>query len=391
MVNKLVTSYIQGGKTMINVMQPSLGQEELDAVKAVFDSNWIGKGKLVSDFENLYATHLGSTPDHVLSTNCCSEGLFSSMHLLGINPGDEVIVPTISFVGAGNAVCANGSKLVLCDVNSRTLNASAEDIERVITPKTKAILLLHFGGIPCDMDSIMALAKAYNLKVIEDCAAGVCSKYKGHALGTDGDMAMWSFDAMKILVCGDGAILYFKDPALREKADKWLYFGLEAKSGYENSVAQKWWEFDISAFGHRAIMNNITAAIAIEQFKKLPLFMEKREHIHNTYNQELKDLGWLDLPQPLEMGSCSSFYFYHIQLKNGLRDELARYLRENGIYTTYRYFPLHRVPYYGIQEDFPNANYAVDNTLCLPIHQSLSSNEVQMIVEKIKEFGNKYC
>lgn len=376
---------------MINVMQPSLGQEELDAVKKVFESNWIGKGKLVSDFEAMYAEHLGTTPDRVLSTNCCTEGLFSSMYLMGIRPGDEVIVPTISFVGAGNAVCARGAKLVLCDVDPRTLNVRAEDIEKVITSKSKAILLLHFGGIPCDMDSIMALAKTYNLKVIEDCAAGVCSRYKGHALGVDGDMAMWSFDAMKILVCGDGAMLHFRDPEIRERADKWLYFGLEAKSGYENSIAQKWWEFDISSFGHRAIMNNVTAAIAIEQLKKLPIFMKKREEVHTAYNEGLKDLSWLDLPLALEDGNSSSFYFYHIQIKNGKRDDLARYLREQDIYTTYRYYPLHRVRHYDIQGSFAGADYATDNTLCLPIHQSLTVDEVQMIIDRIKDFGKKYC
>lgn len=376
---------------MINVMQPSLGQEELDAIKKVFNSNWIGKGKLVSDFEKMYAEHLGTTPNHVLSTNCCSEGLFSSMHLLDIRPGDEVIVPTVSFVGAANAVLVNGSKMVLCDVDPRTLNARAEDIEKVITPKTKAILLLHFGGIPCDMDSIMALAEEHHLKVIEDCAAGVCSTYKGKALGTHGDMAMWSFDAMKILVCGDGAILYFKTPELREKADKWLYFGLEAKSGYENSVAQKWWEFDVSSYGHRAIMNNVTAAMAIEQFKKLPMFMTKRAAVHRAYNEGLKNLGWIDLPLPMAEGCTSSYYFYHIQIKNGKRDQLAHYLRDRGIYTTYRYFPLHRVPHYGINGSFPGADYAADNTLCLPIHQALSQEEVQMIIDTIKEFGNKYC
>lgn len=155
-------------------------------------------------------------------------------------------------------------RMVLCDVDPRTLNARAEDIEKCITSKTKAILLLHFGGIACGMDEIMALADAHNLKVIEDCAAGVCSSYKGKALGTFGDIGMWSFDAMKILVCGDGAALHFRDPELRERAEKWLYFGLEAKSGYENSVAQKWWEFDISSFGHRAIMNDVTAAMALE-------------------------------------------------------------------------------------------------------------------------------
>lgn len=376
---------------MINVMQPSLGQEELDRLKKVFESNWIGKGPLVKEFERAYAEHLGSSADRVLSTNCCSEGLFSSMYICDIMPGDEVIVPTVSFVGAGNAVCANGSKLVLCDVDPRTLNARAEDIEKVITPKTKAILLLHYGGIPCDMDAIMPLAEHYGLKVIEDCAAGVCSSYKGRALGTFGDMGMWSFDAMKILVCGDGAILHFNTPELREKADKWLYFGLQAKSGYENSVAQKWWEFDISCYGHRAIMNDVTAAIALEQLKKLPMFMEKRSAVHNAYNDNLADLGWMDLPLPLPEGSVSSYYFYHIQVKNGKRDELARFLREAGIYTTYRYFPLHRVPHYGLDGSFPGADYAADNSLCLPIHQSLSESDVQLIIDKVREFGEKYC
>lgn len=376
---------------MINVFQPTLGQEELERINEVFKSNWIGKGKLVAEFEETFAKHIGSDSNKTLTTNCCSEGLFSSMHLCDIKPGDEVILPTISFVGAGNAVCANGSKMVLCDVDKRSLNARATDIEKVITKKTKAILLLHYGGIPCEMDEIMSLAEAYNLKVIEDCAAGVCSTYKGQALGTFGDIGMWSFDAMKILVCGDGAALHFKTPELREKAEKWLYFGLETKSGYENSVAQKWWEFDISSFGHRAIMNDVTAAMALEQYKKLPIYMEKRAVVHNFYNEALKDLNWLDLPLPIPEDWTTSYYFYHVQVKNGKRDQLAKYLRENDIYTTYRYYPLHRVGGYKAKGTFPNADYAADNTLCLPIHQSLTQHDLEYIVEKIRAFGKEHC
>ncbi len=377
---------------MINVMQPTLGREELDALEKTFASNWIGKGPRVAEFEEKYAEGLKTTREHVLSTNCCSEGLFSSMYLFGIKPGDEVILPTISFVGAGNAVCAAGAKMVLCDVDPRTLNARAEDIEKVITPKTKAILLLHYGGIPCEMDEIMALAEKHHLTVIEDCAAGICSSYHGRPLGTFGDMAMWSFDAMKILVCGDGAMLHFKDPEMKKKAEKYLYFGLTAKSGYENSVADKWWEFDVSCFGHRAIMNDVTATMALEQYKKLPVYMEKRAHVHAYYDEHLRDLPWIDLPLPIPAENTTSYYFYHIQITNGLRDQLAKYLRERGIYTTYRYFPLHRVPGYGVTEgSFPNADYAADHTLCLPLHQSLTDEELALIVDTIHEFGAKFC
>lgn len=376
---------------MINVYQPTLGSEELEAIKEVFKSNWLGKGKKVADFEEQYAKHIGSSKDLVISTNCCSEGLFSSMHLLDIQPGDEVIVPTISFIGAGNAVCAHGAKMVLCDVDPHTLNARAEDIKKVITPKTKALLLLHYGGIPCEMDEIIDLCKEYNIKLIEDAAAGVCSTYKGKAIGTFGDMGMWSFDAMKILVCGDGAMLHFNSPVLRKKADRWLYFGLETKSGYENSVAQKWWEFDISSFGHRAIMNDITASMALEQLKKLPAYMDKRAKVHKFYNDNLKQFSWISLPPELPDYVSTSYYFYHVQIKNGLRDKFAKYLRENGVYTTYRYYPLHRVPGYGVTGEFPNADYAADNTLNLPIHQSISDQDLNHILKVVKEFDKEFC
>lgn len=372
---------------MINVYQPSLGKEELDKIAEVFKSNWLGKGDLVREFEEQFAEHAEVDKKHFLSTNCCTEGLFSSMHLLDIKPEDEVVVPTISFVGAANAVCANGSKLVLCDVDKRSLNARAEDIEKVITSRTKAILLLHYGGIPCEMDDIMALAEEKGIKVIEDCAAGVCSRYKGKALGTIGDMGMWSFDAMKILVCGDGAMLYFKDLEIRKKAEKWLYFGLETKSGYENSVAQKWWEFDISSFGHRAIMNDVSAAMALEQLKKLPVFMKKRRKVHEFYERELAQYEWIVRPLPIPDDWETSYYFYHIQITNGKRDEFAAYLRQNGIYTTYRYYPIHRVAGYGVTGCFPNADYATDNTLCLPIHQSITNEDLDYIACKIKDFS----
>ncbi|MDR2773028.1 MAG: DegT/DnrJ/EryC1/StrS family aminotransferase [Elusimicrobiota bacterium] len=376
---------------MINVFQPQLGAEEVEAVKKVFASNWIGKGKLCTQFEESFADYIKASKANVRSTNCCSEGLFSSMKLFDIKPEDEVIMPTISFVGAANAVCANGSKLVLCDVDRRTLNARAEDIAAKITHKTKAIMIIHYGGVPAEMDEIIDLAKQHNLYLFEDSACSVSSVYKGKACGAMGDMGMWSFDAMKILVCGDGAMLYFKSPEFAKKAEKLMYFGLESKSGFSNSVDAKWWEYDLSCFGHRAIINDVTAAIALEQLKKLPAFIAKRKEIHDKYTQELKNAAWLDLPIDIPSYAQSSYYFYHIQLKNGNRDELAKFLRDNDIYTTFRYYPLHWVKYYGVNDVLENAEYAANNTLCIPIHQSLSDNDIDLVVSKIKEFGlNKH-
>jgi len=386
-------------KNMINVFQPSLGEEEAEAVKEVMLSNWLGKGKKVQQFEEAFVKHLTLdgkadnaaeiTVNNFLTTHCCSEGLFSSMKILDLKDGDEVITPTIGFVGVANAICANGCKMVLCDVDKRTLNVTVENLEKKLTSKTKAIFPLHFGGIPSDMDAIMTFAKDNGLYVIEDSACSVASTYKNKACGTMGDVATWSFDAMKILVCGDGGGLYVKDPERAAWAEKHLYFGLESKSGYSNSVDKKWWEYDVSQFGHRSIMNDITASMAIVQLEKLPKFIARRKEIFELYNELLDDVEWLDRPEDVPDGCTSSYYFYHIQLKNGRRDDLAAFLRKNDIYTTFRYYPLHWVKYYGCEESLPGAEYAALHTLCLPIHQSLSNAEVEYVVSKIKEFGNK--
>ena len=371
---------------MINIYQPSLGKEELKAIEKVFESNWLGKGNLTAEFEEKFGEYRGVDGSHMLSTNCCSEGLFSSMKIFGIGEGDEVILPTCSFVGAANAIKAAGAEIVFCDVDRRTMNVTATDIEPKITERTKAILLVHFAGIPCEMDEIMDLAKKNNIVVIEDAACGVASKYRGQALGTIGDMGMWSFDAMKILVCADGGMVYLKDQAKREWASKYMYFGLESQSGYSNSVDKKWWEFEVSQFGHRAVMNDVTAAMALEQLKKVPAFVERRHQIADMYDEGLSGLDWLERPLPLKDYMEGSYYMYHIQLKGDDRDELAKYLRENDIYTTFRYYPLHWVKAYESGESFPDAEWAANHTLCLPIHQSLSDDEVMYTIAKIKEY-----
>lgn len=138
-------------------------------------------------------------------------------------------------------------------------------------------------------------------------------------------------------------------------------------------------------------MNDVTAAMALEQLKKLPMYMEKRKHVSDFYYENLKQFSWLELPPVLPDYVETSYYFYHVQITNGKRDQFAKFLRENGVYTTYRYYPLHRVPGYGVTGEFPNADYAADHTLNLPIHQSISDQDLEYILEKVKEFDEKYC
>lgn len=374
---------------MINVFQPSLGVEELEAIKRVFNSNWIGKGKVTDNFEFAFANHLQVDKKFIRSLNCCSEGIFQSMTLLKIGPGDEVILPSISFVAAANAIASVGAKPVFCDVDIRTLNPSAEFIEEKITARTKAVIILHYGGVSCEMDDICELLNSRGIRLIEDSACSVSSSYKGRACGTFGDIGIWSFDAMKILVTGDGSIIYCNTAEMAQRAEELLYLGLLAKSGLSSGVDTKWWEFDISCFGRRAIMNDIASAIGVEQLKKLPGFIDSRKDIHEYYDRALTQLHWLRLPPKIPSYSRSSYYFYWIQMQPDLRDRLARYLREKKIYTTFRYYPLHWVKFYGVETKLPNAEDAAQSTLCIPIHQSLSRNDLDYIVGCIHDFSKE--
>lgn len=374
---------------MINVFQPSMKAEELEAVKKVFESNWIGKGKITKQFESDFANYLEVNKDHLRSASCCTECLFQSMALLGIKKGDEVILPSISFVGVANAVASAGAKVVFCDVDKRTLNTSAEFIEEKITTKTKAVIILHFGGVPCEMDKICELVKHRGIYLIEDSACSVASRYKGQSCGTFGDIGSWSFDAMKVLVTGDGGMIYCKDTEIAQRAEELLYLGLLIKSGISSEVDSKWWEFEISCYGRRAIMNDIASAIGIEQLKKLNSFVTRRKEIYEYYNHALSGIEWLQLHPELPTHIESTFYFYWIQTQPEVRDRLAVYLRENGIYTTFRYYPLHWVKYYGKMVSLPNSEEAARTTLCIPIHQALSNQDLDRIVNFIYSFGQK--
>lgn len=375
---------------MINIFQPCLGEEELGALREVFASNWIGKGEHVLRFEREFAASLQVDAAHFTTTTSCTEAIFLAADLFNFSRGDEVIVPAVSFIAVGNAIVARGATMVLCDVDPRSLNATPELIAEKITPRTRAVFLNHYGGIACDMEPIMALCGERGILVIEDAACAPRSFYRGRAVGTIGDMGMWSFDAMKIVCTGDGGMIYLRDPERLVDAKEQLYMGLPNRltSGIDSSAggASSWWQFEINRPGRRAIMNNIAGAIGVAQMKKLPGFLDRRRHIHEHYERELGGLGWLTLPPAIPADCVSSYYFFWVQLAR--RDELALALKSKGVYSTFRYWPLHRIGYFGLgAERLPNADITSERTLNLPIHQSLTDEEVSLIVESVRDFG----
>lgn len=356
---------------MIGVFEPSLSWQEEKAAGLVMASNWIGKGPKVTEFEQAWAAHIGVSPEQVVSISSCTEGLFQAIELLGIGPGDEVIIPSIHFIGAANAVIARGAKPVFCDVDSGTLNADNARIYQVITPKTRAIILNHYGGVTSISGQFPLPAF---VRTIEDCACHPLRKPKG-------DFAIWSFDAMKIMSTGDGGMVYCRDPGMAKRLRKNTYLGMDETSGLSSNKS-RWWEFGVTGPGRRAIMNDITAAIGLEQLKKLPAFIARRKEIWAMYNERLAGLDWLTLPPEVPDYVQSSYYFYWVQLER--RDELAAYLKERQVYTTFRYYPLHRV--FKTGQSLPGADRAADTTLLLPIHQGLRNDEVEYICDTVTKF-----
>ena len=379
---------------MIQIYSNSLGKEELKAVEDVFNSKWLGKGPKTEEFIEEFAKKLiienyqsvafvNAHPKDLLTVSSCTEGIFQLMDLLDIKEGDEVILPSISFVGVANAIISKGAKAIFCDVDKYTLNPTAKHIEEKINTNTKAVIVLHYAGVPCDIENIAYLCKEKSITLIEDNANSPFSFSGGKSTGTFGDFGVWSFDAMKILVTGDGGMIYCKNKDHAKLLRKQSYLGLESSSGLSNSIDKKWWEFEVSSAGRRSITNDIQAAIGIEQLKKVNNFINRRKEIHKKYVESLKDLDWIKLPDVPKYAN-SSYYMFHVQVKG--RDKFAKYLRKKEIYTTFRYYPLHWVDFYEYKDKLPNTEYAANHTLCLPLHQNLTNKEVHYIIDTIKKW-----
>lgn len=371
---------------MINVFQPSLGEDELAAVSEVFASNWLGHGPRTSAFEAQFAEHIGAAgAENLVFINSCTAGLFLAAELLDLGPGDEVVMPSVSFVAAANAVAATGARPVFCDVDPRGLNPDAEHIAAAMTPRTKAVMVLHYGGHPGDIARIAELCTERGVTLIEDAACAVASTADGTACGVFGDIAVWSFDAMKVLVTGDGGMLYVRDPELARRARVLAYHGLERSSGFSSArVSSRWWELDVRDFGRRVIGNDLTAAIGTVQLGKLPENIARRRAVTETYDKLLAETEGVRLPPALPAGHTSSYYFYWVQLDPAVRDKVAAALLAQDIYTTFRYPPLHKVPVYEAGElDLPGTEEAAETTLLLPLHQALGEEEARTVADAL--------
>jgi perosamine synthetase len=358
------------------VTQPSLGGNELKYVSDCIATSWISsQGSYVTQFERAFADFHG-VPSALTVSNGTT-ALHLALTALGIGPGDEVIVPDLTFAASANVVIHCGAKPVLADVTRETWTLDPADFERKITPRTRAVMPVHLYGHPCDMDPILEIARRHRLFVVEDCAEALGAKYKGRLVGTIGDAGCFSFFANKVITTGEGGMVFTRDAALHRRMQILRDHGMEK--------GRRYWHVE-AGFNYR--MTNIQAAIGLAQMERIDFFLGRHHEIARHYTQRLREVPGLTLP-PAAPWADAICWLYSIAVDEagaGLdRDRLVRELAQHGVETRNLFFPLHLQPPYPPPPDaeFPVSAWLSARGLSLPTSKDLEPAQIDRVCDAI--------
>lgn len=370
----------------IPVLQPSIGQEEIDAVTEVMRSGWLGLGPKTEQFESAFAAFVGTR--YMVALNSGTAALHLALKVLNIGPGDEVIVPPMTFISTIHAVSYVGAEPVFADVEPDTMNISVEDIARKITPKTKAIIVVHLAGHPVDLDAINQLARDKGIKVIEDAAHACGAEYKGKKIGSHGNLTCFSYHAVKNLTCGEGgSITCNEDWAMRRiKELRWV--GISKDTWIRSSNEQVYaWQYFVDQVGFKYHMSDMQAAIGLVQLKKLDQLNGRRREVAAWYSERFKAIDWLELPQEKSYAR-SAWHLYQVKLPDeASRDRMIGYLKDHNIAPGVHYYPCHLQPsYIRHRAEVPVSDQVWKRILTLPIHPNLSDDDLERITTCVQQF-----
>lgn len=359
------------------------GPEEEEAVIATIRSKWISMGPKTAELEKAFAEML-HCPHAVAVTNC-TVALHLAMEILGVGPGDEVIVPSLTFVATANAVRYVGATPVFCDISGASSpNMSPTHLESLITPKTRAITVMHYGGFPCEMEPIMAIARKNNLAVVEDACHGPLSEYRGKKLGTIGDIGCFSFFSNKNISTGEGGMMVMNNPSHFERAKLMRSHGMTSVS-YDRARGHAV-SYDVVAHGHNYRMDDIRSSLALVQLRRLPADLERRAEIRKLYLKLLANTDGVIVPFA-DHAEFTSNYIFPIAITAGgyeRRDAIRESLRAAGIQTSVHYPPVHRFSIYSeFPAVLPETNSFADHAITLPMFASLRDDQAVRIVDSL--------
>ncbi len=363
--------------------------KEKEAVIKTLDSKWISIGPNCEKFEKLFSKKLNVK--YSLSTTSCTASLHMALSVLDINPGDEVLVPSLTFAATVNVIKYIGAKPVFCDIVSHSdLTIDPNDIKKKITNKTKAIIVMHYAGFPCQMESIASIAKDNNLFIIEDAAHAPLSEYKGKKLGTFGDIGAFSFFSNKNISTGEGGMVITNNKKINDKLRLIRSHGMTTLS-YERSKGHAT-KYDIQSLGYNYRMDDIRASIGIIQLNKLKKDLNKRIKIRNMYIKGLKNIPGLIIPFCNNDNYVSNYIFpVVLDSSDGVyRDYIRNKLHQKGIQTSVHYPAVHRFSIYKNDYlDLPNTDYVSNNEITLPMYSSLKKEEISYIVKSLIQILEK--
>ena len=374
----------------IPFFRSSISDEEVDAVVRCLRSGWLTTGPNSSAFEAEFSEALGGEVT-ALAVNSATAALHLALDALGIGPGDEVIVPTLTFTATAEVVRYQGAKPVFVDIDPATLCLSLEATEAAITPSTKAIMPVHFAGRPCDLTALRALADTHGLKIVDDAAHAFPAKHAGKNIGDCGaDATAFSFYANKTMTTGEGGMLVTRDPALAARARTMRLHGIDRDVFNRFTDTKASWVYDVVAPGYKYNMTDMAAAMGRVQLRKAPEFFTIRKQLAANYDAAFADLP-LILPPHAALGDNNSWHLYIVQLTDNApldRDEFISYLRDKGIGHSVHYRPLHQMTYwapFAKSSVFPNADAYFECCVTLPLFMDMSDDEQNRVIQIVRD------
>ncbi len=371
---------------------PELGDEEIAEVVDTLKSGWITTGPKARRFEQAFAEFLGEPQIECIAVNSATAGLHLALEALGIGPGDEVITTTHTFTATAEVVRYMGADVKLVDIDPKTMNLAIDQIEAAITPRTKAIIPVHYAGLAVDMLSLLDIARRHGLKVVEDAAHALPTTLEKELIGTMGSNAtVFSFYANKTMTTGEGGMLVTRDAELAKRARVMRLHGINRDAFDRFTAKVPSWYYEIVAPGFKYNLTDIAAALGLHQLKRLPAFQKRREQIAARYFEALADLPLILPPQAPE-GDVHSWHLYVLRLTEDApigRDEFIERLFELGIGCSVHYVPLHQHPYwkerYGLTpEMFPESQKAYERTVTIPLYTAMTDEQVERVITAVR-------
>jgi perosamine synthetase len=373
----------------VRLFKPSLGQEELDSIRAVFDQAWLGLGPRVSEFEKAWTEYIGSTTS--VAVNSGTAALHLAVRAFGFKPGSKVLVTGLTFVASATCILYNQLEPVFVDVDPETLSMSLTDMEHKWTKDCVAIIVVHFGGHPAPMEKIMDFAQTHGLKVIEDCAHCAGGSYLGKKLGTWSDIGCFSFEEKKAMTTGDGGMLVANDPELIEPLRAYRWVGIDKDtwkraSQYTRAACDdpRHWYYEVAVLGYKYNMNDLAAAIGLVQLSKLDRMNQRRCSVIRRYLDGIRSIKEIQplLPYSLEGGS---YWLFGIRYNN--RDDLILHWKRHGIATGVHYMPLQQHPLFaGYRYETPVIDRVWPTMITLPLFADMTDEEVDYVIAVLRDY-----